>query len=149
MDTMIVYVDEAAYALRMLLPMVSSGQQRSPTRWIVVSCAPRFSRHIGKWATNSARQSWRGEWARQLVEQIAPLLQAPDDSFTTRVARGPLCELTESLLAQHGGARVIDARRPKFGQDLQPVTRQQPQEPQHVLGYAAVAAGAALLMAAD
>lgn len=149
MDTMIVYVDEATYAVRMLTPMLSSGQSRVPTRWIVVGCAPHMSRHISKWVTNSARQSWRGEWAGKVFAQIVPLLQASGDSVITKVARGPLCELTDSLLAQHGGARVMDARRPKFGHDLQPVTRQQPQEQQGVSGYAAVVAGAAFLVAAD
>lgn len=145
MDTMIVYVDEAAYALKMLTPMVAPGQTRTPTRWIVVGCAPRITHHVSKWVTNSARQSWRGKWADKVFEQIVPLLQAPGDAVITQVARGPLCELTDSLLTQHGAARVLDARRPKFGQDLPPVTRQQPQEPQGIWGYAAVAAGAVLL----
>lgn len=149
MDTMIVYVDEATYALRMLTPMLASDRARTPTRWIVVGCAPRISQHISKWVTNSARQSWRGEWARKVFEQIVPLLQAPGDSVITKVARGPLCELTDSLLGQHWGARVMDARRPKFGHDLQPVTRQQPHELQGASGYVAAVVGAALLMAAD
>ena len=149
MDTMIVYVDEATYALKMLTPMVSAGQERTPTRWIVVGCAPRITHHVSKWVTNSARESWRGKWAEKVFAQIVPILQAPGDSVITQVARGPLCELTDSLLAQHGVARVLDARRPKFGQDLQPVTRQQPQEPQGVWGYAAVVAGAGVLLAAE
>jgi hypothetical protein len=149
METMIVYVDEAAYALRMLTPMMGSDRQRLPMRWIVVCCPPRMSRHIGKWVTNSSRQSWRGEWARKLTGEISPLLQAAGDSFTSEVARSPLCELTDTLLARHRGARVIDARRPKFGHDLAPVTRQQRQEPQGVYGYIAAAAGAVLLIAAD
>lgn len=149
MDTMIVYVDEAAYAMRMLTPMLSSARTPTPMRWIVVGCAPRLSQHIGKWVTNSARQSWRGEWGRQIFQQIVPLLQASGDAVITKVACGPLCELTDLLLAQYGGAHVLDARRPKFGQDLQPVTRQQPHEPQGFQYYAAVVAGATLLMAAD
>ena len=40
---------------------------------------------------------------------------------TTLVAKGPLTELTERLLQDHPGARVLDARRPKLGQDLPPV----------------------------
>ena len=34
MDNMIVYMDEAAYALKMLTPMIQSGEARTPTRWI-------------------------------------------------------------------------------------------------------------------
>jgi hypothetical protein len=149
METMIVYVDDAVYALRMLTPMVALDRQRLPTRWVVVCCPPRMSRHIGKWVTNSSRQSWRGEWARKLAGELSPVLLASGDSFTSEVARSPLCELTDSLLARHRGARVIDARRPKFGHDLAPVTRQQRQEPQGVFAYVATAAGAALLIAAD
>ena len=149
MDTMIVYIDEAAYALKMLTPMLQSAPARTPTRWIVVGCAPRITHRVSKWVTNSARESWRGKWAEKVFEQILPLLQAPGDHVITQVARGPLCELTDSLRAQHGTARVLDARRPKFGQDLPPVTRQQPQEPQGVWGYAAVVAGASVMLAAD
>ena len=149
MDTMIVYVDEAAYALKILTPMLPMGQARTPTRWIVVGCAPRITHHASKWVTKSARESWRGEWAAKVFGQVVPLLQAPGDLVMTEVARGPLCELTDSLLARHGGARVLDARRPKFGQDLPPVTRQQPQEAQGVWGYAAALAGAGALVATD
>jgi hypothetical protein len=149
MDTMIVYIDEAAYALKMLTPMLQSAQARTPTRWIVVGCAPRITHRVSKWVTNSARDSWRGKWAEQVFAKVLPLLQAPGDEVITQVARGPLCKLTDSLLTQHGTARVLDARRPKFGQDLPPVTRQQPQEPQGVWGYAAVVAGASMMLAAD
>jgi len=149
MDNMIVYIDEAAYALKMLTPMLPSGATRTPTRWIVVGCAPRITHNASKWVTNSARQSWRGKWAEKVFEQVVPLLQGPDDAVITQVARGPLCDLTDTLLAQYGAARVLDARRPKLGQDLQPVTRQQPQDPQGVWGYAAVVASAGVLLAAD
>lgn len=37
------------------------------------------------------------------------LLAAPGDSVITQVAHSPLCELTDSLLARHGGARVLAA----------------------------------------
>jgi hypothetical protein len=149
MDTMIVYIDEAAYAMKMLTPMLSTGQARSPTRWIVVGCAPRVTHHVSKWVTNSARQSWRGKWAEKVFSQVVPLLQGPGDSVVTQVASGPLCDLTDSLMAQYGSARVLDARRPKLGQDLQPVTHQQPQEAQGVWSYAAVVAGTGMLFAVD
>jgi hypothetical protein len=149
MDTIIVYIDEASYALRMLTPMLSGGRDRSPTRWIVVACAPRMSRHISKWVTASARQSWRGEWSERIFKQVVPQLLEPGDSVTTKVSNGAFCELTDALLTQHRGARVMDARRPKFGYDMAPATRQQAQEPQGVAGYAAALAGAALLMVAD
>ena len=149
MDNMIVYIDETTYALKMLTPMLTSGEARTPTRWIVVGCAPRITHHASKWVTQSARQSWRGKWAEKVFEQIVPLLQTPGDTVITQLANGALCDHTDALLAQYGVARVLDARRPKLGQDLAPVTRQQPQEAQGVWGYAAVAASAGVLLAAD
>ena len=57
MDNIIVYVDDAAYALQMLQPMCPANSVRSPARWIVVGCAPRVTNHASKWVTNSARDS--------------------------------------------------------------------------------------------
>ncbi|MDO8374940.1 MAG: hypothetical protein Q7T39_23665, partial [Polaromonas sp.] len=72
MDTTIVYVDEAAHALGMLAPLLQSGQAHTPTRWIVVGCAPRITHRVSKWVTHSARESWRGKWAEKVFEQIVP-----------------------------------------------------------------------------
>lgn len=149
MDNIIVYVDDAAYALQMLQPMLPSGDSRSPTRWIVVGCAPRVTHHVSKWVTHSARESWRGKWAEKVFAQLVPLLQQEGDTVVTRLAKSTLCIQTESLIKEHGAARVLDARRPKFGQDLQPVTATQAQESHSVLGYAAALAGAGLLVATD
>ncbi len=149
MDTIIAYVDDAAYALRMITPLLANAPTAPPVRWILVGCAPRLSRHVSRWVTESARQSWRGVWARKIFDSLAPLMQGAGDIVITRIAQQPLCDLTESLQNQYRGAKVLDARRPKFGQDLAPVTRQQYQEPTDKMGYAAIVAGAALLIAAD
>ncbi|MFC5519808.1 hypothetical protein [Polaromonas jejuensis] len=149
MDNIIVYVDDAAYALQMLQPMLPSGDTRSPTRWIVVGCAPRVTHRVSKWVTHSARESWRGKWAEKVFSQLLPLLQKEGDTVLTQLAQSTLCAQTESLIKTHGAARVLDARRPKFGQDLQPVTATQAQESHGLLGYAAALAGAGLLVATD
>ena len=149
MDNIIVYVDDAAYALHLLQPMLPSGDARGPTRWIVVGCAPRVTHHASKWVTHSARESWRGKWAEKVFAQLLPLLQQEGDTVVTQLAQSTLCTQTESLIKRHGAARVLDARRPKFGQDLQPVTASQAQESHGVLGYAAALAGAGLLVATD
>jgi hypothetical protein len=60
-----------------------------------------------------------------------------------------LCAQTEALVKQYGLARVLDARRPKFGHELEPVTATQAQEGKKVMGYAAALAGAGLLVASD
>lgn len=149
MDNIIVYVDDASYALHILQPMLPAGESRSPTRWIVVGCAPRMTHHASKWVTRSARESWRGKWAEKVFAQLLPLLQQEGDSVVTQLAQSTLCTQTEALIKEYGAARVLDARRPKFGQDLQPVTATQVQEHHDVLGYATALASAGLLVATD
>jgi hypothetical protein len=149
MDNIIVYVDDAAYALQMLQPMLPSGEACTPTRWIVVGCAPRITHRVSKWVTHSARQGWREKWADKVFGQLLPILQKDGDSVLTQLAQATLISQTEALIKEHGAARVLDARRPKFGQDLQPVTATQAQEHHGVLGYAAALAGAGLLVATD
>ena len=149
MDTLIVYIDESAHALKMLTPMLSPDTTRAPMRWVLVACTPRVTRHASKFVTSNARQSWRRKWADKAFEQIVPVLQSKGDAVNTQIAQGPLCEFTDSLLARHAGSRVLDARRPKFGDDLQPVTRQQPQAPEGVWGCAAALAGVGMLVTAD
>lgn len=149
MDNIIVYIDDAAYALQMLQPMLLAGGERNPTRWIVVGCAPRVTHRVSKWVTHSARESWRGKWAEKVFAQLMPLLDKEGDTVLTQLAQITLITQTESLIKQYGVARVLDARRPKFGQDMQPVTTTQAQETHGVLGYATALASAGLLVATD
>ena len=41
------------------------------------------------------------------------------------LATGELAQLTEKLTTEYGHARVLDARQPKFGVDLAPVSADQ------------------------
>jgi hypothetical protein len=149
MDNIIVYVDDANYALQMLQPMLPTGEARNPTRWIVVGCAPRVTHRVSKWVTHSARESWRGKWAEKVFGQLTPLLEGDGNIVLTQMAQTTLCTQTEALIREHGAARVLDARRPKFGQDMQPVTAAQAQEKHSVIGYATALASAGLLVATD
>jgi hypothetical protein len=149
MDNIIVYVDDAAHAVQMLQPMLPTGRTAGPTRWIVVGCAPRVTHHVSKFVTHSARDGWRRKWSEKVFGQVVPLLQKEGDAVVTLLAQGPLVAQTDSLMQQHGTARVLDARRPKFGQDMQPVTRDQVQQSHGVARYAAALAGAGLLVGAD
>lgn len=152
MDKIIVYVDDAEYALHQLAPMDSSlPGQRPPTHWILVACPPRMTRHISKWVNHTARENWRNKWAEKLFTQITPSLLAQDDQLTPVLSRGPLIEMTRELLEQHGSARVLDARRPKFGQDLPPVTPDQPsaQSANWTVPGAVAGMGAFLVLASD
>ena len=149
MDNIIVYVDDAAYALQMLQPMCAEGAARKPARWIVVGCAPRVTHRVSKWVTHSARESWRGKWADKVFASLMPLLQRDGDIVVTQLAQTTLQNQTEALMREFGVAKVLDARRPKFGHDLQPVTATQAQEKNHMLGYVTALAGAGLLVATD
>lgn len=149
MNNIIVYVDDAAYALQMLQPMRLVDSVNGPVRWIVVGCAPRVTHRVSKWVTHSARESWRGKWADKVFAQLQPLLLQGGDTVVTLLAESALPLQTEALIGQYGGARVLDARRPKFGHDMQPVTRSQVQESHATLGYATALLGAGVLVATD
>jgi len=153
MDKIIVYVDDAGHAQQQLVPMKSGMQGSTPsgTHWVLVACAPRMTHRISKWVSHSARESWRAKWADKLFSQLTPGLVAAGDTVTPVLAKGPLPELTERLKAEHGTARVLDARRPKFGQDLAPVTDDQPatQEGRWTLPGAVLGMGAVLVLAAE
>ena len=149
MDNIIVYVDDAAYALQMLQPMRLDNSINKPVRWIVVGCAPRVTHRVSKWVTRSARESWRGKWADKVFAQLKPLLEQGGDTVVNLLAESALPLQTQALIGQYGSARVLDARRPKFGQDMQPVTPSQVQESHAALGYAAALLGAGVLVATD
>jgi len=152
MDNIIVYVDDADYALHQLKPMEGGpAGQRPPTHWILVACPPRMTRHISKWVNHAARQNWRGKWSEKLFARITPQLLARDDKLTPVLAHGPLLETTRELIETHGAARVLDARRPKFGQDLTPVTAGQPasQDARWTVPGAVAGLGAMLVLASE
>ena len=154
MDKIIVYVDDAAHAQQQLAPMKSSERavaHAAGTHWVLVACAPRMTHRISKWVSHSARENWRAKWAEKLFAQIVPPLQAAGDIVTVVLAKGPLPELTDQLKREHGTSRVLDARRPKFGQDLAPVTNNQPpaKDGRWELPGAVLGMGAMLVLAAE
>ncbi len=158
MDNIIVYLDDAAHALQQLTPMKTgepsgfeSLQGTIATQWILVACPPRLTRHINKWVNYNARESWRNKWSERVFAQVAPMLETRNDSVVTLVATGILTDLTGHLLAKYRPARVFDARRTRLGQDLAPVTRNQPTEhdSRWSLPGAVVGMGALLVLASD
>lgn len=153
METMIVYVDDAAYARKMLQPLLPAGNSQHPshsTHWIVMACTPHVMHDISKWVSPKALELWREDWATAVFGQITPLLEGAGDTVTTQLAshKQTLVDQTDALTKLHSGAKVLDARRPKFGQDMAPVTAAQPQDHNKVTGYAA-AVGLATVLAAD
>ena len=153
MDKIIVYVDDAAYARQQLAPMKASGPEtgRLPTHWVVVACAPRMTHRISKWVSHSARENWRAKWSEKLFGEISPWIAERGDTMTPVLAKGPLVALSNRLVAQHGASRVLDARRPKLGQDMQPVTADQPADKQNpwTLPGAVAGMGMVLVLASD
>lgn len=150
MDRIIVYLDDASYAQHQLAPMAGDAGA-PPTHWVLVACAPRMTQRISKWVSYSARESWRERWAEKLFAEVVPQLRERGDEVTTVLAKGPLPQLTKQLSNQHATSRVLDARRPKFGQNLAPVTADQPtsHEERWSVPGAVLGLGAVLVLAAD
>jgi hypothetical protein len=117
MDTYIVYLDDAEYAKHELAKVLHQPQIK---RFILVACAPRMTRRIGKWLSHSSRENWRDKWCEKLFSQFVPMIRREDHVFC-EVANGPLPEYTQMLLRDLGGAQVLDVRRPKFGVEMSPV----------------------------
>ena len=121
MEKIILYVDDAAYARELLSRLTPEAVGTGARHWVLVACAPRMTHRISKWVSHSARENWRNKWFAKTQEQLLPLLQLEDSRVTPVLAKGPLTELTQRLKMEHGSGRVIDARRPKLGVDLEPV----------------------------
>ena len=127
MDKIIVYINDATHALEKMAPMNNQTEPGSPsTQWIVVACPPRLTRHASKWLTFKARESWRTKWCDELFSKVVPSLTTGNNSVQTTVAQTPFVEMTARLLREHGPARVMDARLALVGQDLAPITANQP-----------------------
>ncbi len=120
--TYIVYLDDAVYAEEKLSSLLAQPQIK---RFVLVACAPRMTRRIGKWLSHSARENWRDKWCDKLFAQFMPAISRNDHVFR-EVATGPLPQYTQMLLSEIGNATVIDARRPKFGVEMQPVLEPTP-----------------------
>ena len=153
METIIVFIDDADYAIQLLEPMLPH-QAHGPPRWVLVGCAPRVTRHISRFVTQSACASWRESWGEKVFARVLPRLQnqaRPLDTVITQIAppRQNLCELTTALTREFSARHVLDARRPRLGQDLLPVTPAQKQESNRATGFAAAIAGAGLLVGLD
>ncbi len=129
LDTYIVYLDDASYGQQQLADVL---RQPHVKRFVLVACAPRMTRRIGKWLSHSARENWLDKWCNKLFDQFVPMIAKSDHVFC-EVATGPLQNYTEMLLKDLGRAQIIDARRPKFGVELQPLVAETGVAPTHGL----------------
>jgi hypothetical protein len=153
METMIVYVDDADYARKMLEPLVIPSSKLTPnqsTHWIVVASTPHVPNDITKWVSAKAFELWQEDRAMAMFDQVVPLLVRSGDTVKTLVTspKQRLVTQTEALLKQHIGAKVLDARRPKFGHDMEPVTAAQPRD-QNAFAGITTAVTLASVLAAD
>jgi hypothetical protein len=149
MEKIILYVDDAAFARELLSRLTPEAVGTGARHWVLVACAPRMTHRISKWVSHSARENWRSKWFAKTQEQLLPLLQVEGGQVSPVLAKGPLTELTQRLRMEHGAARVIDARRPKIGVDLEPVAPdvQPPGQSGWALPGAVVGMGALLMLA--
>ena len=149
MEKIILYVDDAAFARELLSRLTPEAVGTGARHWVLVACAPRMTQRISKWVSHSARENWRSKWFAKTQEQLLPLLQVEGGQVSPVLAKGPLAELTQRLRMQHGAARVIDARRPKLGVDLEPVAPdvQSPGQSGWALPGAVLSMGALLVLA--
>jgi hypothetical protein len=153
METMIAYVDDAEYALQILQPLLPAAHAQmsnQATHWIIIACAPSVTNDVGKWVSAQAKELWREDWATGVFDKIKPMVGIMGNTVTTQLAnpKDSLVTQTQELLKLHSNAKVVDARRPKFGQDLQPVTHAQPPGKKKLAGLAA-AVTVATVLAAD
>ena len=159
MQTMIVCIDDADYAIRLLQPMLPTSPMlfdanQSPTRWVLVGCAPRLTHHARKWVPHSAYLSWQQSWADEVFDQVKTHIQqkcraADEVDIHLALNNQSVCELVQNITQQYRQSQVLDARRPKFGHELPPVTVGQKPEAKRLSGYASALAGAGLLAAFD
>ena len=145
METIAVFVNDAAHARHVLQPLLQGGR---PTHWIVVACAPRLTRHIGRFVSNAARAQWRERWASELYAALEPELAAPGGSRVEKLlARRPLVDVSARLQAREAQVRLLDARAPRWGQPDEPITLAQPAEPSRWVAPLAVTTGLSAMLA--
>src|SRR4051812_37994352 len=100
MDNIIVYLDDAAWALQQLAPM-ATGAGGSRTHWVLVACPPHMTRHMSKWVNHAAREKWREKWSGKLFESVETDLRSRGDEVSKVIAKGPLPALTQQLSREH------------------------------------------------
>lgn len=148
MHTVIVLIDNADHAVQLLATTLLEQQQ--PTRWVLVGCSPRVTRHLSRFVTHSARSAWRNSWGDKVFAQVIAKLRShnrPLDVVLTQIApaKQAIGELAIALTSQYSAHQVLDARRPKLEQDLSPITQTPKPDAKVLTRYVAAFTGASLL----
>jgi len=50
METIAVFVNDAAHARHLLQPMLAAADD---THWVLVACPPALTRHVGRWVSKA------------------------------------------------------------------------------------------------
>lgn len=147
MEQIAVFVDDAEHARRILAPMLA--QAAGPTRWVVVGCAPKLTHRVGKWVSHRSRENWREQWLRTLRDRLEPTFAMASGEREWMVARAPLPDVSARLRRRLGAdLRLLDARRPKLGAVMSPLSAEQPAAQDHRWSTGlAVASGMATVLA--
>lgn len=114
MRTIALFVDDVATARLALRPLLASEQ---PVRVVIAACAPKLTRHVGRWLSNANREQYRQRWARELFTELQPLWsKAPRGTVETLTVSGPVMETARRLRQRIGTDMVaIDARSQQLG----------------------------------
>lgn len=119
METLIVFANDVEYAVQHLQPM---HVPQNPTRWVLVACPPRLSRHSSRWISHRALADWHQHWAEDLLAGVQRVITAPGHEVNLRVAdHEALDGLVPALRREFGPARLVDLRRAKFSVELAPI----------------------------
>lgn len=124
METVILYVDDAAYAAEFLARQQAAPAGKAidgPRRWLMVGCVPPMTRHASRWMSAEMRHLRRSGWLSDTLATLRPLLEKDGGTVETRSAELPLLDLTRKLRLETGARMALDARRPKAGVDLEPI----------------------------
>jgi hypothetical protein len=108
METYVIFVNDKVHAMDQVLLLLEDSQ---PAQWVLVGCPPRLQRHSSKWMTQRGLKKHKTEWTDANLKDIVQLLKERGNDVLTRVAQGPLIEVTKALQSEFTNLRVVDARK--------------------------------------
>jgi len=147
METYVLYINDKTHAMNQILPML---ENKAHAQWVLVGCPPRVNRHTGKWLTQRALKKFKADWTASNLQDIVEMLQQRGHEVLTRVAQGPLVQVTKALKAEFAQTRFVDARKVHTFEELPAIVEQQKNESSPwVLPVSAIAFGTAVSLVAD
>lgn len=110
MERIALIVDDVAQARQRLLLLLA--REPAAAHWVVVACPPARTRHIGRWASRSARAQWSRRWAQDLKDQLDPLFADTGHRVEHVLDSDAPDDLSARLEARLPGIRIVDTRSP-------------------------------------